>query len=169
MVVTVKQAKLSLMMSILLLMMTACSDHDVALVKGQPTPSFSLKNLQLQTVHFPDDFNNKVVLISFWADWCPSCKKELRDFETIYQKYREQGLAVLALNIDQDEQTAMAFIEGLNISYEVLLDDKGDVARNYAITSLPSALIVDRDGKLHTRLLGETPVAVFEQIVTSLL
>ncbi len=151
------------------LLMTACSNNEASLVKGQPAPPFSLKNLQQQSVDFPDGFNNKVVLISFWADWCPSCKKELRDFETIYQKYRGQGLAVLALNIDQDKQTAMAFIDGLNLTYEVLLDDKGGVAKNYATTTLPSALIVDRDGNLHTRLLGETPAEVFEQIITSLL
>jgi cytochrome c biogenesis protein CcmG, thiol:disulfide interchange protein DsbE len=151
------------------LLVTACSHKEVAMLKGQPTPSFSLKNLQQQVINFPDDFNNKVVLISFWADWCPSCKKELRDFEVIYKKYQGQGVAVLALNIDQDKQTAMAFIADLNLSYEVLLDNKGDVAKHYATTSLPSALIVDRDGNLHTRLLGETPAEVFEKIITSLL
>jgi cytochrome c biogenesis protein CcmG, thiol:disulfide interchange protein DsbE len=170
MVVAMKVIKLPLLIIFFSsLLMTACSNNEASLVKGKPAPPFSLKNLQQQSVNFPNDFNNKVVLISFWADWCPSCKKELRDFETIYQKYRGQGLAVLALNIDQDKQTAMAFIEGLNLTYEVLLDNKGDVANNYATTILPSALIVDRDGNLHTRLLGETPAEVFEQIITSLL
>jgi cytochrome c biogenesis protein CcmG, thiol:disulfide interchange protein DsbE len=151
------------------LLIAGCNKSEVALVKGQPTPGFNLENLQQQTINFPDDFTNKVVLISFWADWCPSCKKELRDFEAIYQKYHEQGLDVLALNIDQDEPTAVAFISDLNLSYDVLLDDKGDVAKRYATKSLPSALIVDRGGNLHTRLLGETPVEVFEEIITSLL
>jgi cytochrome c biogenesis protein CcmG, thiol:disulfide interchange protein DsbE len=169
MVVAMTVIKLPLIFLFASLLIAGCSNHEVALVKGQPTPSFSLKSLQQQNVNFPDDFNNKVVLISFWADWCSSCKKELRDFEVIYQKYRGQGLEVLALNIDQDKQTAMAFIDELNLSYEILLDDGGDVARRYATTSLPSALIVDREGKLHTRLLGEAPAQVFEQIITSLL
>jgi cytochrome c biogenesis protein CcmG, thiol:disulfide interchange protein DsbE len=151
------------------LLIAGCSKSEVALVKGQPTPGFNLENLQQKTINFPADFTNKVVLISFWADWCPSCKKELRDFEAIYQKYHEQGLDVLALNIDQDEPTAVAFISDLNLSYDVLLDDKGDVAKRYATKSLPSALVVDRGGNLHTRLLGETPVEVFEEIITSLL
>jgi cytochrome c biogenesis protein CcmG, thiol:disulfide interchange protein DsbE len=160
--------KLSLSM-IVLLLVVACSENKVALAKGQPTPDFNLENLQRQNVNFPGDFSNKVVLISFWADWCPSCKKELRDFETIYQKYHEQGLVVLALNIEQDEQTAEAFISDLNLSYDVLLDAKGDVAKRYATKSLPATLVLDREGNLHTRLLGETPADVFEEIITSLL
>jgi cytochrome c biogenesis protein CcmG, thiol:disulfide interchange protein DsbE len=160
--------KLSLSM-IVLLLVVACSENKAALVKGQPTPDFNLENLQRQTVNFPGDFSNKVVLISFWADWCPSCKKELRDFEAIYRKYQEQGLVVLALNIEQDEQTAAAFISDLNLSYDVLLDDKGDVAKRYATKSLPATLVLDREGNLHTRLLGATPAEVFEEIITSLL
>jgi cytochrome c biogenesis protein CcmG, thiol:disulfide interchange protein DsbE len=152
-----------------LVQISACSSNEVSLVKGKPAPSFNLKNLQQRSVNFPDEFSGKVVLISFWADWCPSCKKELRDFEELYQKHRGQGLAVLALNIDQDKKTAMSFIADLNLSYEILLDDKGDVAKRYATTSLPSALIVDKAGNLHTRMLGETPSEVFEQIITSLL
>lgn len=170
MVVAIKAKKPNLIILFLLtLLLTACNNNEATIVKGQPTPSFSLKNLQQQEINFPTDFANQVVLISFWADWCPSCKKELRDFEPIYQAYKEQGLSVMAINIEQDEQTAMAFIAELNLSYEILLDKKGDVAKRYAITSLPAALIIDSSGNLHTRLLGETPVAVFEEIISSLL
>lgn len=150
-------------------LIAGCSQQQAILAKGQPVPAFDLPNLAGHPVSLPDDFTDKVILIGFWADWCPSCKKELRDFETIYRKHQKQGLAVVAINIEQDAQTASAFIQGLNLSYNVVLDKKGDIAKKYSVTSLPSALIVDRQGKLNTRYLGETPARFFEQLVVSLL
>ncbi len=154
---------------ILSFQLIACSSETARLVKGAAVPQFSLLNLQKQQVQFPQQFKNQVVLISFWADWCPACKKELHDFETLFQKYHKKGLKILAINIDQNREVAMAFIDDLNLSYEILFDEKAVLARRYSVTSLPSALIVDRDGLLHTRILGETPAEVFEEIIKQLL
>lgn len=163
------KAPLAMLLLIATALLSGCSDNNAPLVKGQPTPEFSLQNLQGHSVHFPGQFEHQVILISFWADWCPSCKKEMRDFETLFQQYKKQGLSVLAINVAQDKDTAMAFIDDLNLSYQVLLDTNGDVAKAYSISSLPSALIIDRRGNLHTRILGETPAEVFKQILSSLL
>lgn len=165
-----KQSRFILLLVIVVLVLvSAFSQQAEELVKGQPVPAFRLLNLAGKPLNMPDDFADKVVLIGFWADWCPSCKKELRDFQGIYQKYQQQGLVVVAINIEQDEQTISDFIQGLNLSYDILQDKKGDVAKKYAVTSLPSALIVDRKGHLNTRFLGETPVLNFEQQLVSLL
>jgi peroxiredoxin len=139
------------------------------MVKGRPTPVFELNSLQDKPVDYPADFQNKVVVISFWADWCPICKKEMRDFEVLYQKYKKRGLSVVAINIAQDQATAEAFIEDLGLTYSVVLDIDGKVARNYGIYSLPAVVVVDRDGNLDTRVLGETGIDTFDSIVTSLL
>lgn len=137
--------------------------------KGRPTPAFELKSLQGKSVNYPEDFQNQVVLISFWADWCPICKKEMKDFEILHRKYKKRGLSVVAVNIAQDQQTAKRFIHDLDLSYSIALDVDGKVSRDYAIYSLPAALIIDRDGNLNTRVLGETGIDTFEQIVASLL
>ncbi len=158
-----------LLVIVALVLISAFTQQTQELVKGQPVPAFKLSNLAGKQLSMPHDFVDKVVLIGFWADWCASCKKELRDFQGIYQKYQQQGLVVVAINIEQDEQTISDFIQGLNLSYEILQDKKGDVAKKYAVTSLPSALIVDREGHLNTRFLGETPVLSFEQQLVSLL
>lgn len=150
-------------------LLVACDDRASGLVKGKPTPSFELNTLQGEAVHYPRDFHGQVVLISFWADWCPVCKKEMRDFEMLYQKYGKRGLGVVAVNIAQDQETAKRFIEDLGLSYSIALDVDGRVSRDYAIYSLPAALIIDRDGNLNTRVLGETGIDTFEQIVSSLL
>lgn len=147
----------------------ACSDESPALARNKPAPGFSLRNMQEQVVDFPGQFKNQVVIISFWADWCPSCYREMGDFEDLFQRYRDQGLTILAINIKQDKNTARAFIQDLNLSYQLLFDINGEIAKKYAVSSLPVAFIINKAGALDTRVLGETPPQVFEQIVNTLL
>ncbi len=149
--------------------LAACNSDTAPTVKGQPTPAFSLQNLQDSTIHFPEQFKQQVVLISFWADWCPSCKSEMRDFEAMFQKYEQRGLAVVAINMNKERDRAIAFIDDLSLSYEVLLDARGEVAKAYAVSTIPSAFIINRDGDLHTRILGEVAPEIFEQILNTLL
>jgi len=160
---------LAIAMLLILIQLSACSDNTAALVKGKPTPEFSLQNLSDETVLFPEQFNNQVIIISFWADWCPSCYKEMRDFESLFQQFKNQRLSIIAINIEQDKETAQAFIKNLNLSYDILLDSNGDIAKKYGVSSLPAAFILSRDENLHTRVLGETPAEVFEEILRSLL
>ena len=152
-----------------MILLTGCSSEPSMVEKNKPVPGFKLLDLQGQTVSFPQQFAKQVTIISFWADWCPSCYKEMRDFDRIYQQYHAQGLVILAINIKQDRATASSFIEDLDLSYPVLLDSNGDIAKKYAVTSLPAAFIVDRNGRLDTRVLGETPPEVFEKILAPLL
>jgi len=69
-----RQAKNPLFMLLLIavVLMLGCSNDNALLVKGKPTPRFNLLNMKGQLVHYPDDFDGQIVLISFWADWCPS-------------------------------------------------------------------------------------------------
>ncbi|HDK38161.1 MAG TPA: TlpA family protein disulfide reductase [Thiolapillus brandeum] len=155
-------ASVLLMAAVLL---AGCSDDNAPLLKGQAAPGFSLPDLQGHTINVPGDFEDKVIVISFWADWCPSCKKEMRDLEAIYQKYREQRLVILAINIAQERDQAIAFIDDLNLSYPILLDSKGKATKTYAVSSIPSIFIIDRKGRLQTRILGEAPRRFLEEAV----
>ena len=148
----------------------ACgSDETPQFSKGQTTPVFTLKKLEGGTNSFPADFKGKIVTVRFWADWCPFCKTEMKEIEPIYKKYQDQGLVILALNVRQDKKTAAAFLKDMNISYDVLLDEEGNVARDYGVAGLPTTFIFDRHGKLYTRILGESTPEVFEKIVKELL
>jgi peroxiredoxin len=120
-------------------------------------------------VALPADLQGQIVVIRFWADWCPFCESEMRSIEPVYRAYKEQGLRLLAINVRQDAKTAAAFVEPLGISYEVLLDEDGDVARAYGVSGLPTTFFLDRQGRLATRILGESTPEVFEQVVKGLL
>ncbi|MET0064894.1 MAG: TlpA disulfide reductase family protein [Candidatus Thiodiazotropha sp.] len=157
---------LSLLLLACLTLIAGCGGSDSAgLVKGEATPGFELQRLDRGMARFPGDFAGQVVVIRFWADWCPFCESEMKAIEPVYRKYREKGLRILALNVRQDRRTATAFIDKLGISYDTLLDEEGAVARAYGVIGLPTTFILDRKGRLATRILGESSAELFEQLV----
>lgn len=150
-------------------LLNGCGDAKPALPKGEPTPPFALSTLKNRTITLPADLRGQVVAIRFWADWCPFCKGEMRLLEPVYLAYRDQGLRLLAINVRQDRETALAFVAPLGISYDVLLDEDGAVARAYGVSGLPTTFFLDREGRLITRILGESTPEVFEQVIKGLL
>jgi cytochrome c biogenesis protein CcmG, thiol:disulfide interchange protein DsbE len=166
-----KQFRFTVFGSVILIiaMLAACEHKSESPVKGKAAPNFELINLQGVVTKFPEDFINQVVIISFWADWCPLCKKEMHDLQDLYHQYHKRGLSILAINISQDKDTATAFIKDLNLSYPILLDTDGSIASRYAVASLPAAVIIDRKGALHTRIVGDTAADNFKRIISSLL
>lgn len=139
------------------------------LVPGQAVPAFALERLDGTRITFPSALRGKVVALRFWATWCPYCTPEMRAIEPIYRRHRGEGLVVLAVNVRQDRKTAKVFAEKLGISYDVLLDESGDVARKYGVTGLPITFFIGRDGRLHNRILGESTPEVFDRVVKELL
>lgn len=154
---------------VLALLLTACAPEAPRLNTGDPAPGFELQHLDGHALSFPSDLAGRVVAIRFWADWCPFCEGEMRSIEPVFLEYRDQGLTVLALNVRQDRATASNFVETLGISYDVLLDEDGAVARSYGVSALPTTFFVDRGGKMVTRILGESTPSVFEKVVRDML
>jgi len=150
-------------------LLPGCSEQTTQLENGQPAPAFSLPDLSGEPVDFPRDLKGKVTAIRFWADWCPFCEHEMKQLEPVYRKYRGQGLVILAINVRQDRKTAGTFIRQLGISYDTLLDEEGEVARNYGVMGLPTTFFVDGDGILISKVLGESAPEVFEKIITGIM
>ena len=153
----------------MLSLLAGCSDETPALIKGQAVPGFTLHQLTGESLRFPEDLQGKLVTIRFWADWCPFCKTEMQGIEPIYQKYRDKGLVILAVNVRQDPATAERFIRKLNISYDVLLDREGEVARSYGVLGLPTTFFVTPGGLLYTKIIGESTPELFEKIIGEIL
>ena len=150
-------------------LLAACGETKVQMQKGQPVPAFTLEKLEGGSIRLPEQLAGKIVTVRFWADWCPFCKSEMTAMEPVYQKYHEQGLEVLAINVRQDKKTAEAFLADMDISYDILMDTEGEVARDYGVAGLPTTFFLDREGNLRTRILGESTPEVFESIVKDLL
>jgi len=151
------------------LLLSGCGDVGPRLENGQAAPAFELQLLGGGALAFPADLVGKVVAVRFWADWCPFCAEEMHDIEPLYGRYRDRGLVVVAVNVRQDPETAARFVERLGLSYDVVLDQDGAVARAYGVIGLPTTFFVDREGRVATRILGESTPEVFEGILKDLL
>ncbi len=89
----------------------------------------------------------KVVVLNFWATWCPPCRKEMPDLETLYQQFKEQGLVILAIS-DEDKGKVRPFIAQQKVTYPILLDPGRKVNELFQIEGIPKTFVYDRNGKL---------------------
>ncbi len=153
---------------VLLLLVAGCSS-DQRLAQGDLPPPFSLPTLEGDVARFPEDYTGQVVAIRFWADWCPYCKGEMQELEPVFAGYRDRGLVILAVNVNQDRETAARFVDSLGIHYPVLLDLRGQTARSYQVIGLPTTYIIDRQGRIHTKISGESSAELFIRIIEEIL
>jgi len=109
-------------------------------------PQFALKDLSGKTWTFAE-LRGKVVLVNFWATWCPPCRKEMPDLETLYERFNSKGLVVLGIS---DEETAKVepFIRERKVSFPVLLDPGRKVNEMFVVEGIPKSFVYDREGKL---------------------
>jgi peroxiredoxin len=118
----------------------------VAADAARQKADFTLTDLQGKTWHL-QDLRGKVVLVNFWATWCSPCRKEMPDLQALYEKYKDQGFAVLAIS-DEEAAKVTLFLAERKISYPVLLDPGRKVHELYQVEGIPKSFVYDRDGKL---------------------
>ncbi|EME71105.1 Thiol-disulfide isomeras and thioredoxin [Paramagnetospirillum caucaseum] len=153
-----------------LLLLSACGEGGAkAPHVGDAPPAFKLSTLDGTAVDYPAQLAGKVVVLRFWATWCPFCKDEMKMIQAVWSQSRDKGFEVLAVNAGQEKGDIADFIAKLGVTYPVLLDPGSKVTKAYGVTGLPMTLFVGRDGKVKGRILGETDEATFRRKVEELL
>jgi peroxiredoxin len=107
---------------------------------------FTLADLQGKTWSLRE-LKGKVVLVNFWATWCPPCRKEMPDLNTLYQRFKDQGFVILAIS-DEDADKVKPFIAERNIGYPVMLDPGRKVNELFQVEGIPKSFVYDREGRL---------------------
>ncbi|MDR0447382.1 MAG: TlpA family protein disulfide reductase [Treponema sp.] len=100
------------------------------------------------------DLKGKVVFLNFWATWCGPCRTEMPSMESLYNKYKDKGLEILAVNCRETEPEVIAFMRNNNLSFPAALDIDGRVSTSYGIQAIPTTFLVDREGSIILRLVG---------------
>ena len=101
------------------------------------------------------DQRGKVVLIDFWATWCPPCREELPHIQRLHDTYRSDGLVVLALSTDRDPAAVVSFVSRNGFTFPVLFANP-EVARTYRVRGIPTVYLVDRQGTIRFHHVGYT-------------
>ena len=141
---------------------------DTSLNIGDPAPTFLTRAVDGTPRAFPANFAGKPLAISFWADWCKHCSSEMQAVEGIYQRHRDKGLAIIAINVGQEAPRIAAHLRKIGVSYPVLLDEDMAITRSYRVLGLPTTYFVDGRGIVRGKIIGEADAATFERHLLAL-
>jgi len=122
---------------------------------NESAPSLVLADIR-GVEHSLEQYRGKVVVVNFWATWCPPCVEELPSLENAWQRYRQQGLVVLAVS-GEESDVVTSFLERLpsDITFPVLIDGDMKSGNRWQIRGLPTTVVVDRSGDVHWRAEGQ--------------
>ena len=128
----------------------------VGVEPGQTPPEFVLPDLDGNDVTLAD-FEGKVVILDLWATWCPPCRKEIPFLVSLYEQYKDQGLVVVGVGLDQGGASVIApFVEENGVTYPILVGDQ-TISQSYKVSGIPMTLIIDRDGIVASKDVGFAP------------
>jgi len=136
---------------------TALAEQPVQLLHELPerpvAPDFSLKDMD-GTVHTLSAYRGKVVIVNFWATWCPPCREEMPSMERAWKKLRHEDVVMLAINVGEDEDSIFEFTASYPVEFPLLLDRESAVTGNWPVRGLPTTFVIDPQGKIVYRAIG---------------
>lgn len=147
---------------------SGCTERSASSAPDGFAPDFTLQDLDGKTVSL-SDFKGKVVVVDFWATWCPPCRASIPGLERIHREYSQKGVVLLAVSLDDGGwDYVKSFQQEYGMSYRVLKGTE-EVASRYMVRSIPMIVLVGRDGKVQKRLLGFGAEEELEKEIKSVL
>jgi len=131
-------------------------------------PDFTLASTDGKKIKL-SNFRGKVVVLDFWATWCPPCKAEIPDFIKLYSKYKDDGFQMLGVSLDQGGlKDVVPFIKDYGINYPVVLGTEEIVSAYGGIRGIPTTFVIDKKGYVRDEFEGYRPAPVFEKDIEQL-
>jgi len=119
--------------------------------EGQMAPDFTLPDMAGAEQHLP---KGKVVLLNFWATWCPPCREEIPSMIKLHKQLAPHGLVIVGASVDKNIGQLSGFIREYNIPFQILKDTDMTVSRSYGVIRYPETFLIDRTGKVRFHLIG---------------
>lgn len=121
---------------------------------GRPAPDFALTSFEGQPLRLAG-YRGQVVVLNFWASWCfPACYEEAPVLEAAWRRYRDRGLVVLGINIQDTEAAARGFLERFGLTFPNARDPQGQVSIDYGVYGVPETFFIDRRGVIRAKHVG---------------
>jgi thiol-disulfide isomerase/thioredoxin len=130
--------------------------HNLTVIKDViPAADFELQDMDEEKIKL-SDYKGKVILLNFWATWCPPCIREMPSMERLHQQVDAEGFKVIAVNQMEDIDQVFAFTGQLDVdpTFEILFDTTSSVSRDYAVRGLPTTYLIDKEGRIRYRAVG---------------
>ncbi|PPD50659.1 MAG: hypothetical protein CTY13_01315 [Methylobacter sp.] len=135
-----------------------------------PVPVVNLQDFHGKPVSLPQDLKGKVWLVRFWSLECGFCDKDvLLGLEQLYQKYKERGFMPVAINVSKIDPNDERLKRFAKLTYPMLVDERGLVAKKFGVIGLPTSFVIDREGVLREKITGEAGLDEFEKLFTTIL
>jgi peroxiredoxin len=129
-------------------------DHKQKVAEGDAAPDFVLVDMQ-GNKHRLSDYRGQGVFLNFWGTWCPPCKKEMPYINNQYHQFKDNGVQVLSVDIQESELAVNQFIERLKLDFPIMIDKDKEVMTAYGVDYLPATFLIDKNGKVVKYSTGE--------------
>ncbi len=129
---------------------------ETSALEGQPAPDFKLKGLDGKEIQLAS-LKNQVIVLDFWATWCPPCVASLPDLNALYEQRKAKGLQAFAINLREELADVKAFVAEKKLTIPVLLDPDGAVGDAYGAQAIPQTVVIGKDGKVKKVFVGIPP------------
>ncbi|BAO44250.1 TlpA family protein disulfide reductase [Thiolapillus brandeum] len=149
-----KNIVLVLMLSLFLQGPAGATGRGLTLLEDKPAaPDFSLKDIDGDSYHF-SELKGKVVIVNFWATWCPPCRAEMPSMQRAWEQLREEGVMMLAVDVGEDEDAIFEFTASYPVEFPILLDTDSSVSEAWKVQGLPTTFVIDQWGRKVYRAVG---------------
>lgn len=118
-------------------------------------PDLMLKSLAGEAVNL-NDYKGKVVLVNFWAAWCPPCRREMPSMQRLKEKMTGRPFVILGVDSAEQREEVEAFLKTIKVDFHILLDPDSVATRRWKVFALPTSYLVDRNGKVRYSIAGPT-------------
>jgi len=116
-------------------------------------PDFALADID-GTIHRLSDYRGQVVIVNFWATWCPPCREEMPSMQRAWEQIQDEDIVILAIDVGEDEDTIFTFTADYPVEFPLLLDLDSRVIQEWPVRGLPTTFIVDPQGRIAYRAIG---------------
>jgi thiol-disulfide isomerase/thioredoxin len=115
---------------------------------------FASNNLAAETSFELLEYRGKVVVLDFWASWCVPCRRSFPWMNEMQDKYGDQGLVIVGVNMDAEPELAQAFLQDFPANFRIIEDANGELAKKFDVIAMPSSYVINRNGDVVQRHLG---------------
>ena len=147
-----RRALLTVPLGLVLLVLIACESGSKPPHIGNPAPDFTVRDADRAVTL--SQLHGQIVVLNFWATWCPPCVEEMPSLVQMQQKMRDRGIAVVGVNLDDDDGAYHSFLKSYNIDFLTVRDDKKQSSRLYGTFKYPETYVIDRNGVVRRKFIG---------------